>query len=487
MRCDRAASEAADIHVKFHLSFDAPSCVAHTDGRPMEPVRQVAAVCESGAIGKALRIGADTELVYAIEGLFPREEGTLEFFLSPAFPQIVTEEAGKVLTLSNAAGESFEIRYVPECRGFWIGFCTGDESWGLQTHYGDLKQGEWNHVVLTWDGKSPDRRPTLNLYFKGEPYTYSKQTAFTLPSMDFTELRFGADDARPVLLDEFILYDRRLTSTQVRLAYEQRKEGVRKLSALGERVRQDAEREADRKRGIEMFASRKKVGLLTWLFGRTPRWETLFDVLPLVEIKPESMGPDDLREFAVLFAPGGGKDDYTPAQWEAIVGFVRRGGGYVGVCKGAYDAARHKLLDFKAHPFREEGVTEVGLQEHPVTEGYDLSIALPMQHGNGPLMEPGPGAMPAGKFKIGPPESNFSAILAGIMPGGKGRVVVFSTHPYGGSVGFSPAGKRVDLTPKELDTERLLINALLWAGRADEPVMAGELARSRVIATERAL
>ena len=181
MGCDLAASEAADIHVKFHLSFDAPSCVAHVDGRPMEPVRQVAAVCEPGAIGKALRIGADTELVYAIEGLFPREEGTLDFFLSPAFPQTVTEEAGTVLTLSNEAGESFEIRYVPECRGFWIGFCTGDESWGLQTHYGDLKQGEWNHVVLTWDGKSPDRRPTFNLYFKGEPYAYSKQTAFTLP------------------------------------------------------------------------------------------------------------------------------------------------------------------------------------------------------------------------------------------------------------------------------------------------------------------
>ena len=83
------------------------------------------------------------------------------------------------------------------------------------------------------------------------------------------------------------------------------------------------------------------------------------------------------------------------------MGFVKRGGGYVGVCKGAYAAATRGLLDFKAHPFREEGVTEVRLQKHPITAGYDPSVVLSMHHGNGPLMEPRPKVIPVGSVPGG--------------------------------------------------------------------------------------
>ena len=462
------AGDGPALHVTLHMPFDDASLDATTAAGAIRPLRQSLVRLEHGAVGKAVRVDEGTDLAYSVKGCFPLQAGTLEFLLNPAFPQVTTEKAGVIFTLSNAKREQFRASYVPRCRGFWLGFTKGKRREGLQTHYGDLKPDAWNHVVLTWDATKQDRKPVLSLYVKGRPYAYSKQTAFTRPSQEFTELRLGADNARPVRIDEFIIYDRCLTSTQAKWVYERRHEGVRKLPALVGRVQEDLDREEARQRGIERFVAQRKIGLLTWLNGHGPRWTKLFGVLPLVQIKPETMAPADLDQFAVLLAPGGGKDDYSKEQWAAIVDFVRRGRGYVGICKGAYDAARRQLLSFQGHPFREEGITEVRLHEHPVAEGYDLSRALPMHHGNGPLMEPGPEATPVGTFNIGPREAKYSAVLAGVMPGGKGRVVVFSTHPYGGVVGHGPAGKSVHISGRELNTERLLINALLWAGRAEE-------------------
>ena len=458
---------ADDLKVAFSLSFDDAALTAECDGKKTAPVRAEKITREAGFAGQAVRVDAGSELVYDLSG-FPQQSGTMEFMLSPAFPQKVTEKAGTILALSNAKGEMFRISYVPPYRGFFMGFVKGGKEKGIQTHYGRLKPDTWNHIVLTWT--TPEgAKPTLVLHPDGWGKGRNPTMGFTQPSDRLTTLCFGGKDARPVRFDEFVLYDRALSTTQVEYLRKLRREGRWTLSAIRDRARQDAEKAEARERFVKRFFAEKKIGVLTWLNGQKVRGGgDLFGVVPLVRLRPETMKPEDLEPLDVLYAPAGGGDDYTKEQWAAIVDFVRRGGGYVGVCKGAFCAARKKILDFKAHGFGEEGITPVDLMEHPITEGYDTTQVIHMHHGNGPLMVPGPGVTIVGRFRIGPKEANHSAILAGVMPGGKGRVVVFSPHPTGGSVGLKSSGKMIPVSWRELHTDRLLINAFLWAGWAEE-------------------
>jgi len=103
------------------------------------------------------------------------------------------------------------------------------------------------------------------------------------------------------------------------------------------------------------------------------------------------------------------------------------------------------------------GLTQLELQKHPVTEGCGERVH--MHHGNGPIMIPGKGCEAVGTYRMEGTKGRPGAILVGRH--GKGRVVLFGPHPQGG--GVSAAGKRVGFTGEDLGTDRLLVNALLYA------------------------
>jgi len=148
--------------------------------------------------------------------------------------------------------------------------------------------------------------------------------------------------------------------------------------------------------------------------------------------------------------------------------FVARGGGYVGVCAGAYLAAvapRRYGLGLAAvevvdtrHWKRGSGMVDLGATadlEAITGRAGDLKMA----YYNGPLLAPvdEPGLKPVRPLAIFRSDIHENGAPAGMMPGKlaiaatefeRGRVVLFSTHPEL-TEGCGP----------------MLARAVAWAGR----------------------
>ena len=84
--------------------------------------------------------------------------------------------------------------------------------------------------------------------------------------------------------------------------------------------------------------------------------------------------------------PGGGGLNLDETNREALLDFVRQGGGYVGICGGAISAGRYGLIDAHRHTLRVRGVIYSILLPHPITDGYNTKRQLLIAHANGPSM-----------------------------------------------------------------------------------------------------
>ncbi|MDI6617858.1 MAG: family 10 glycosylhydrolase [Clostridiales bacterium] len=183
-----------------------------------------------------------------------------------------------------------------------------------------------------------------------------------------------------------------------------------------------------------------------------------------------------LHGFDAIVVPGGRATGIAEALGKEgcneIESFVKNGGGYVGICAGAFLAARGyndptskvMLVNAEAldimHWDRGSGDVQVKVMDsdHPVMQGY--SGAITVNYENGPLL------IPAKDDDI-PPYIDLAAYISdvhqnkdaarGIMPGssavtvsgyGKGRCVLFSFHP--------------ESTP---GLERMLVHGFLWAAK----------------------
>ena len=138
---------------------------------------------------------------------------------------------------------------------------------------------------------------------------------------------------------------------------------------------------------------------------------------------------------------------------ERIKRFVRRGGGFLGVCAGAFLPLKDScgvtgaclgMLDATYAYFRERGLTLVSLNpDDPVARGIESSTRQPVyalykrpramrryttyvsiERGNGPLILPGRRAKVVGYYDG---SEKHAAIVRGAY--GKGRLLVFSAHP----------------------------------------------------------
>lgn len=174
-------------------------------------------------------------------------------------------------------------------------------------------------------------------------------------------------------------------------------------------------------------------------------------------VKPEDIRTGVLTNLDVLIMPGGsGSKQATNLETsgrEAIQQFVKNGGGYVGVCAGAYLASSHypwslhiinsRVID-REHWARGTGnvvitFSELGLRAlgHPEKE-------VEVYYGQGPLYGRGTNDALApyeelAVYKTEVPKENVPpGVPMGVMQGttaiargeyGKGRVMCYSPHP----------------------------------------------------------
>ena len=167
-------------------------------------------------------------------------------------------------------------------------------------------------------------------------------------------------------------------------------------------------------------------------------------------VGPPEILNEALDQFDVLVMPGGSASEQSKALGEkglsAIKKFVKEGGGYVGICAGAYLATgtytwslgilEADVID-RAHWRRGKGLVKVELTDQGRDILGNLSGQIDVRYANGPLLSP---AKKDGAVKVlahfrseinqnNAPEGvmkDTPAVLAGQF--GKGRVIVSSPH-----------------------------------------------------------
>ncbi|MBA2113558.1 BPL-N domain-containing protein [Bremerella alba] len=192
--------------------------------------------------------------------------------------------------------------------------------------------------------------------------------------------------------------------------------------------------------------------------------------------------PDEIRKgvlhnnYDVLIMPGGSASSQARHLEEEgrdqIRKFVQEGGGYVGICAGAYLCTTNKpyslgLVNAKvwdlAHWARGTGTVSLEMTSAGCQALKSSDQIVDVNYGQGPMLAPGedsdlPGYQVLATYKTevskkGAPEGTMVGMHAIVRTMyGTGRVIAFSPHPE------KPSG------PESLMTE-----GVRWAGRGKTP------------------
>jgi hypothetical protein len=179
----------------------------------------------------------------------------------------------------------------------------------------------------------------------------------------------------------------------------------------------------------------------------------------------------------VLYLPGGWYS-FGPEEKEAIVAFVKAGGGCVGSCAGAYNVAgKIPVIPGRVLRNNMRGRLYVEPQrgDHPILRGVVRPCTrhkdrqwepIAMTHLGGPFMLPDdPGTIVA-SYDV---EGRIGAILAAGI--GAGRAVALASHPEH-PLADLPASDTKRNDPASLpqgDATLLVRNAVLWAAGVAVP------------------
>ena len=205
-----------------------------------------------------------------------------------------------------------------------------------------------------------------------------------------------------------------------------------------------------------------------------------YDVITSAEVEAGALG-----SYSVALFPGGFGYIPTPRLAKQIGDFVRGGGGYLGLCAGAFlpfppchgiQGAGLGLISGGYEYFREHGIADVIMDPtDPLAKGIESTkpevvyalyrkpvvarrhtVRIQMLRGNGPLMLAQGKTRVVGYFDSSLP---YAAIVRGEY--GRGRIVVSSVHPDIVVADF--AGKLA--TPADaLANRKLAKNAILYCG-----------------------
>jgi hypothetical protein len=441
-----ALGDAADVRC-FHAEWDG-SLDAVAQGTTLAPaVAEQIAWTEPDAGSRALLVSPASRVRYALGSASPGGAGSVELRMRPLR---TPDAAGDLLRLEGPEGVSLSLSFVP-AGPRWVFRLQGrGAEVELAAWRNEIDSERWNHLVLTWGDDA-----TAALYVNGR-WLRSQPFAGRIGGLATLDVRGvpGTD----VMLGPVAMYDRCLNAAQaVLLADVAGQPSSARLDRLQEHIRRDDQAAAQRR---ELLARlRGKVGRVYHTRGRDPGTVPLPEGIEAEGIRPEDIGTTDLTRFRVIYFPQGPNFQIEADQYAAIQDYVRRGGGYVGDCQGAYFAAdKLKLLPVECYHNNIWGLYKILVTPHVVTD--DRRGEVTMHFGNGPIMVPGEGCEVLGTYAMKLPGNAVpAALVAGTY--GAGRVILFGPHPLGEKVAFK--GTTAHFSGKLLGTERMFVNALLLA------------------------
>lgn len=449
-----AHEDAPELTTAFYLSFD-DTVEAIAPGAEVTVSGSDNMTFADGKVGKAadfLKCGC---LEYRNLPMPDPEAGTLELWINSAHGGKDMADDYFLRFLREDGSPAIDIQF------YHVELSVQVTMWGTKGQSRRYAWGwakdTWQHVVVAWDNTSPDNTD-LMLYRNGVESGHANlYRTFHPPAF----LRVGCKSPEEgglarALIDEVAVYNRCLTKSQVKVLYENGGQPFEaKLATLRKRIAED---DANRKRRKHLLFHVKKLAMIHGRNTSLVHWQdSRFASLGLpvpAKIHETDLATTDLSQYDMVIVPGGGGLNLDDANREALQAYVREGGGYVGICGGATSAARAGLLTAKQYKFDIRGAVYNTVNEHPITEGYDVRRKLLIPHASGPLfvLNEGTDEIPVVVFGIGGDDlPTFVNVIAKSY--GKGRVAVFSGHPE--------ASAR---------THPLLRNAVMWTAGIIEPV-----------------
>ena len=441
---DRPPPLNALVHIGFDGSPDAsaPEGLTPTEVQPLSYA--------DGVVGQAADFRETGCVEYRGLPELNLQSGALELWINPAHPPQELEDHCYLQLLSDGASAGLKLEF------YHVELSVQVSTWGSNGNsrrYGwGFAEDQWQHIVVTWDATGP--APTGLMLFKQGIETGYPRPYRVIEQPDL--LRVGClspeeGQHAKALIDEITVYDRALTPTQITALYDAGAMPLpARLAMLREIIARDEAETAHRR---DLLFNHRRIGVLHGRNTSLKNWpDETFERLRLPVPEPvheNDLTTLDLSVFDALFCPGGGGLNLTDESSQALRDYVTNGGGYVGVCGGAITAGRAGLIEAARYSFQVRGSVWTFLNEHPVTDGYDLRKKVLFPHASGPLF-----VLPEETdqhsiitFDVGnPPLPTFTHTIAREL--GEGRVVAFSGHP--------------ESAP---ETHRLLLNAIMWAAR----------------------
>lgn len=441
-----AEAEAADV-VAFHAEWEGRAN-AVMDGKTLSPsVAEAVEWSSPEETPRALQLAAATRLAYAIDAKSPIDAGSIELQMRP---ERAPAAAGEILCVKGRDGSSVTLAFVPAGPRWMFRLEGSGAAVEIAAWRDEIRYGQWNHIVLTWGEDA-----TASLYVDGK-WLRSQPFAGRMGKPSSVEVQGAAGTG--IAMGPFLLYRRCLTASQaLLLSTISGQPAAERLVGIEKQIRSDDEA-AERRR--ELVGSLKgKVGRVYHTRGRAPGAVPLPEGIEAEGIRPEDLGKIDLSRFRVVYFPQGPHFQIAVEQYPAIQDYVRRGGGYVGDCQGAYFASdKLKLLPIDCYSNNIWGLYKIAVRPHFLTDGRRGEMT--MHFGNGPIMVPGAGCEVIATYAMKlPGDAVPAAMVAGMY--GAGRVILFGPHPLGEKVAFK--GTAAHFSGKLLGTERMFVNALLLA------------------------
>ncbi len=442
----QALGDGAEVRC-FHAEWDG-SADAVSQGEALAPqVAEQVAWSEPTAGPPALLLSPASRLRYDLGAACPGGAGSWEVRMRPLR---TPSAAGDVLRFDGPDGCSLSLGFVPAGPRWVFRLQSRGVEAEIAAWREEVGSEQWNHLLLTWGDDA-----TVALYVNGT-WLRSQPFAGRLGRLATLDVRGVA--GTEVMLGPVAIYGRCLPPSQALvLADTAGQPSSTRVARLQEQIVRDDRAAAERR---ELVAGlRGKVGRVYHTRGREPGKVPLPEGIEAEGIRPEDIGKTDLSRFGVIYFPQGPNYQIEADQYAALQDYVRRGGGYVGDCQGAYFAAdKLKLLPIECCHNNVWGLYKVLLTPHFLTDGRRGEVT--MHFGNGPIMVPGAGCEVLATYAMKLPGNVVpAAVVTGTY--GEGRVILFGPHPLGEKVAFK--GTTVHFSGKLLGTDRMFVNALLLA------------------------
>lgn len=191
------------------------------------------------------------------------------------------------------------------------------------------------------------------------------------------------------------------------------------------------------------------------------------DATPFLPVQLEKLGfrvvrfsqthPEKMLDCAAIVVPGG---HYLPLDWDKttttlFLDYVKVGGGFVGICLGVTVAKKIGLISGELEPFPLSGLISCQLTNNPVFKVSSKRSNISFLHMNGRLLTDS-----CDLKELQPLVVCGNEVLAGTRQFGKGKVVLFSSHPEGGK--FEYGNDYVIVEGASLGTLDLLLDAIFY-------------------------